>query len=52
MSKKMKFDDDDWEYEDKSDYRDQDTKRYDRKKQDIESARRAKNNEKNSYFLE
>ena len=54
MSKKAKFDEDDYEeyFDSWSDYKDQDGKRLDRKKQHIETARRAKFREKDAFFSE
>lgn len=54
MSKKAKFDADDYEeyFDSWSDYKDQDGKRLDRKKQQIENARRAKSREKDAFFTE
>ena len=54
MSKKTKFDEDDYEeyFDSWSDYKDQDGKRLDRKKQHIETARRAKFREKDAFFSE
>ncbi len=54
MSKKAKFDEDDYEeyFDSWSDYKDQDGKRLDRRKQHIENARRAKSREKDAFFTE
>ena len=52
MAKKVKFDEEEYDYDDWSDYNDRDGKRRDRKKQAIEQARRAKIQEKDSFFLE
>lgn len=51
MSKKTDFEED-FEYDNWSDYKQTDGKRRDWKKQQIENARRAKSYEKDSFFSE
>jgi hypothetical protein len=51
MGKKSRSEEEEY-YDDWSDYKDQDNKRYDRKKQEVENARRRKSLEKDSFFLE
>ena len=50
MAKKSKLDEEEVYYDNWSDYNDRDGKRYDRKKQEIEYARRLKSQEKDSFF--
>jgi hypothetical protein len=51
MAKKSLPDEEEY-YDDWSDYKDHDNKRYDRKKQQIENARRQKSREKDSFFTD
>ena len=50
MAKKSKFEEEEVYYDNWSDYNDRDGKRHDRKKQEIEYARRLKSQEKDSFF--
>jgi hypothetical protein len=51
MAKKTRLDEEEY-YDNWSDYKDHDSKRYDRKKQEIENARRQKSREKDSFFAD
>ena len=50
MAKKSKLEEEEVYYDNWSDYNDRDGKRHDRKKQEIEYARRLKSQEKDSFF--